>query len=71
MALASIGITFSGRKHDALWDSRNTAKLYKAAQSPEDVKDILDYIKQVLETENDLSTLGDLFNYSKLDLATA
>ncbi len=27
-ALASIGIVFSGKKHDALWDSRNTAKLY-------------------------------------------
>lgn len=70
-ALASIGVVFSGRKHDALWDSRNTAKLYKAAQNPEDIKNILDYIDKILKTESDQSTLGDLFNFSKLELASA
>ena len=33
-AIEIAGLNFEGRKHDGLWDARNTAELYRLAEDP-------------------------------------
>lgn len=40
-ALDSVGITFEGRVHDALWDARNTAELYRLSRDEEEFRRLL------------------------------
>ena len=67
-ALASLGIAFEGQAHDALVDSRNTARLYVEMATSEDYKRDVEFIKSCIYDENRGSgvTLGDLFDFSKL-----
>lgn len=67
-ALASIGVDFSGKMHDALDDSRNTAKIYVELSNPEEFQKTVSYIHEYQETQNCCVTLGDLFDFSKLNL---
>jgi len=68
-ALESIGINFSGKMHDAMWDARNTAELYRQSADPEQLKTLTDFIKKYVngDFEEEKSTLGDLFDFSKLN----
>lgn len=71
-ALSLIGIQFTGSKHDALWDARNTAELFKAAQDEEELKAIVDSMKTWAgEKEGSTNTMGDLIDFSAILAAIA
>lgn len=68
-AVWTFGTTFEGKMHDAVWDAKNTATVYAMLQNEDDV----DLAKQMLHhgtPEKQITfTLGDLFDFSKLQLA--
>lgn len=68
-AVWTFGETFKGKIHDALWDAQNTASVYALLQNEDNV----DLAKQMLHhgtPEKQITyTLGDLFDFSKLQLA--
>lgn len=66
-ALNMCGIPFSGRKHDALIDARNTSLLF-AESMVSDISKSIDTIKNLVtkETENKFTTMGDMFNFASL-----
>ena len=70
-AIWSIGEGIEGQLHDALWDARNTARVYALMRQ----EGVVERAKQVLHhgtTESSFSyTLADLFDFSKLQLAIA
>lgn len=69
-ALCACGIPFSGRKHDALYDARNTSLLFaesKINDLAELVKDVRDAMCQKVEE----TTLGDIFNFEQLGFSFA
>lgn len=66
-ALNCCGISFSGRKHDALYDARNTSRLFVESRTSDLTKSI-NYIKDYLAKEEEKVTLGDMFNFSMLGL---
>lgn len=65
-ALSISGISFSGRKHDALYDARNTANLYMATRDKEEYLQSLSQIRD--ETEATFSNLciADMINLDAL-----
>lgn len=65
-ALASIGVEFDGKMHDALDDSRNTSKIFIELSNPEEFQKTVSYIHEYRDTDNRSVTLGDLFDFSKL-----
>lgn len=64
-AVMSYGIVFEGRAHDALYDATNTAKLLKAVRSD---NRIVECYQSYLSQESTGSTLGDLFDFSALEI---
>ncbi len=68
-AISSIETEFDGKAHDAMWDAKNTAKLFVLSQDEEKFKEImkpiLDNFKQ--EKEPVASCLGELFNFDLYD----
>lgn len=66
-AVGSIGETFKGTKHDALWDARNTSIIFSLSQDKEafykKMKPILDLLKP---EEPTVYQLGDIFNFDVL-----
>ena len=72
-ALNEAGIAFDGRMHDALWDSRNTAQLYRETRDKEKFMKEYEAIWARIADENEGSSfysLGDLFDFSALNLAS-
>ena len=67
-ALASIGATFEGKMHDALDDARNTAALFVEMSDPEEFQKTVRLSHEYTDNENKSVTLGDLFDFSKLNL---
>ncbi len=65
-ALASIGVSFEGKMHDALDDSRNTAKLFVEMSNPEEFMKTVNFSHEYRDKENTGVTLGELFDFSKL-----
>lgn len=68
-ALASCGIRFSGRKHDALFDARNTSLLFVETML-NDISKIIASIKKYVIGKNDepiTVALGDLFDFATLN----
>lgn len=67
-AVWTLGEGIEGRLHNALWDARNTGRVFALIQNPECVKNA----KQMLHhgtPETEFScTLGDMFDFSKLQL---
>ncbi len=48
-ALDSVGITFAGQAHDALWDARNTAELYRLSRDEALFKELVATVAQAKE----------------------
>ena len=69
-ALASIGVSFEGKMHDALDDSRNTAKLFVEMSDPDEFLKTVKFSHEYKDKENTGVTLGDLFDFSKLGFMT-
>ena len=67
-ALNLCGIPFSGKKHDALFDARNTSLLYIESVF-NDISQCIASVKNYITSENDklVSTLGDIFNFAALN----
>lgn len=67
-ALNLVGIDFEGRAHGALADAINTAKIYTSMQRDEVVKEHISDISSMMKGEPLTSSLGSLFDFSKLNL---
>ncbi|MDO5156463.1 MAG: 3'-5' exonuclease [Eubacteriales bacterium] len=70
-ALNNAGIGFEGKIHDALWDARNTSKLFVMSRDPMEMQAIRDLIHFVQEEEKpeEVLSLGSLFDFSALQIA--
>lgn len=68
-ALNYAGIDFCGNQHDALYDARNTASLLEIMRKPEKKSITIDKIIDALKPKENVVTLGELFDFSKLSIA--
>lgn len=68
-ALGAFDIDFEGQMHDALFDARNTATIYKMLLTEEGKEKAVRYVKKYLSgeyhDEQTGTTLGDLFDFSQ------
>lgn len=66
-AVMLAGEEFEGKRHDALHDARNTARIFKTVRIPEERENSLGKVIEVLNTHTKLgSSLGDMFDFSKM-----
>ncbi len=65
-ALFYAGITYEGRRHDALDDAKNTAELFAIVRNEERCSVVLKTVMEVLKPKNVNNTLGDMFDFSAL-----
>jgi len=65
-ALFYAGEDFIGRQHDALFDARNTARLFAATRIEEKKQVTLEKVIKMLHPEEKKCTMGDLFDFSKI-----
>lgn len=69
-ALNALGESFDGSIHDALWDSRNTSKLYRIVKDDAALEEHKALVKNLLgKTETTSYSLGDIFDFSKIVVA--
>ena len=68
MALLYAKMPFVGRRHDALWDARNTADLYRMTRSEKERREIAENAKTMFVSDPLTASLGDLFNFGNLIL---
>ena len=69
-ALESLGIYFTGKMHDALDDSRNTAIIFRELQNPEQMLANIEEIRSYYTGEHkDSITLGDLIDFSAFQIS--
>ncbi len=67
-ALMYAGEDFEGRQHDAFYDARNTGYLMAMIRDPEGHRTELDKVKEYLKPKSIGTSMGDLFDFSKLNL---
>lgn len=67
-AVMYAGVDIVGRYHDALFDARNTAKLFQIVRNPEECKKALGLVIKALNPAPHKTTLGEIFNFSELAL---
>lgn len=68
-AVTACGLTFEGQMHDALWDARNTARLYRLTSDRKTFRKIAPRVKHALETkEHFTASLGDMVDLTKFNL---
>lgn len=65
-ALMYAGLDFDGMEHDALYDARNTANLFKIVRTPELCEKALDSVIEALNPKPIGSSLGELFDFGQL-----
>lgn len=70
-ALQMTGTEFVGKKHDALYDSRNTAEVYRAMQDKDALLNSIKYTEDYCEKEEHINTLGSMFDLNALMAAIA
>ena len=70
-ALQMAGAEFVGKKHDALYDSRNTAEVYRAMLDKDALLKSIRYTEELCEKEESFCTLGSMFDMSALMAAIA
>ena len=70
-ALQMVGVEFKGMKHNALYDSRNTAEVYRAMKDEEELLKSISYTKSLCEKEESLCTIGAMFDMNALMAAIA
>lgn len=68
-AVWTFGEGIDGQLHDALWDARNTAKVFAMMQDKENVKMAKQMLHHGTPNSSFSCTLADLFDFSKLNLA--
>jgi inhibitor of KinA sporulation pathway (predicted exonuclease) len=68
-AVTACGLTFEGQMHDALWDARNTARLFRLTSDKKNFRKIAPRVKHTLESkEHFTASLGDMVDMSKFNL---
>lgn len=68
-ALGFAGLDFDGKMHDAIYDAKNTARLYVHTKNSDEYRKTRDKIREVLQPPKTLTvSLGDLFNFDQLKL---
>ncbi len=66
-ALNDIGTVFEGKKHDALWDARNTADILRALNDEKELELLRKAICDVVTQEEELTaSLGSMIDFGKL-----
>ena len=66
-AVMLAGEEFEGKRHDALHDARNTARIFRTVRIPEERENSLGKVIEVLKGSTPLvSSLGDMFDFSKI-----
>ena len=61
-AVSTLGETFDGQMHDALWDARNTSKLYVLSKQKDEFRDIMQPIIDATKPAEPLTfSLADAF----------
>ena len=69
IAVWTVGESIEGQLYDALWDARNTAKVYAMMQEESNVKLAKQMLHHGTPNSSFSCTLADLFDFSKLQLA--
>ena len=65
-AISTLGETFDGQMHDALWDARNTSKLYVLSKKKDEFKDIMQPIIEATKPAEPLTfSLADAFRAAR------
>ena len=65
-AVMTVGETFDGQMHDALWDARNTAKLYRLSQQDGELNRIMTSIIDATKSTETLTySLADAFQNAR------
>ena len=68
-AVHAIGEQFEGRQHDALWDARNTADIYRLSLDRERFNAVMKPIVDLFRPQKEMgTTLGELFGSEFLNL---
>lgn len=66
-AVMLAGEEFEGKRHDALHDARNTARIFRTVRIPEERNNSLEKVIEVLKEHTPLvSSLGDMIDFSKI-----
>lgn len=69
-AVMLAGKDFEGKQHDALYDARNTARIFRTVRIPEERQKSMGKVSEVLKGSRPLAaSLGDMFDFSKLCVA--
>lgn len=68
-AVNAIGAEFEGQQHDAFWDARNTAEIYRLSLDRKKFDKVMKPLVDLFKPRKKLSTsLGDLFGADLLDM---
>lgn len=68
-AVEACGLEFEGQIHDALWDARNTSKLFRLTNDKSSFKKQVPRIKHALDLkEHFTASLGDMVDLRNLNL---
>ncbi len=66
-AVMLAGEEFEGKRHDALHDARNTARIFRTVRIPEERQKSLGKVIEVLNIHTQIGTLlGEMFDFSKM-----
>ena len=68
-AIMYAGVDPEGTWHDALYDARNTAALFRTVRDPEACQKALGQVIRALKPEKKGTTLGDLFDFGSLAIS--
>lgn len=67
-AIKAVGLEFEGQEHDALWDARNTARLYILTMDKAAFLAQAPVINKRLDSENQIGTsIGDILKKKSID----
>lgn len=69
-AVMYAGVDFQGRAHDALADAQVTAALLETIRTPEKCEKALAHVIEALKPSRKPMTLGDMFDFSELIMAS-
>lgn len=67
-ALTYGGILFTGHRHDAVWDARNTAELYRITRSETERDEIRKRVRAIFDSTPLTVSLADVFDFSLLEV---
>ena len=65
-ALYYAGVNPVGRKHDALYDAKNTAELFAIVRDKDRCEDVLEVVMEALRPKEIKNSLGDMFDFGAL-----